>query len=537
MNAAPLEHRIAVASDGSPRLRCPLTGDALLHSPVHNKGTAFTQVERDELGIRGLLPPRVNTIEQQSARVMANHRAKTDELERHIHLAALLDRNETLFHRILSDHLEEMLPIVYTPTVGKACKAFGRIFRRGRGLHISIEDRGRVGRIFANRPFRDVRVIVVTDGERILGLGDLGANGMGIPIGKLALYVAGAGIPPWQVLPVCLDCGTDNAALLDDPFYLGMPHRRVRGPQYDALVEEFVRTVQAACPSALIQFEDFARDNALRLLDRYRDDVCCFNDDLQGTGAVALAAVLASQRLTGRSLADERLVIAGAGGAGIGIARQFASAAVASGLSRQDALRRIWMVDSQGAVVRGRDDLTPWKAQFAREGEPISLQAVVEAAKPTVLVGTTGQGGMFTPQVLSSLAARPLVLPLSNPTEKAECTSAQVRQARPDALVATGSPFPQTSQCNNVWIFPGIGLGVLASGATCVTDAMFLAAAAVPAAMVSDADLARGLLFPPVARLREVSARIAAAVARCAGVDCAIEQWEPNYLPYMRDEG
>lgn len=531
-------HAFTVARDerGERVLCCPVVGEHLLNSPLLNKGTAFTERERDELGLRGLLPPRVCTIEEQEARVLENHRQKTSDLERYIHLVALMDRNETLFYRVLADHLEEMLPVVYTPTVGLACRNFGRIFRRGRGLYLTPEDRGRIAGILSRWPFPRVRVIVVTDGERILGLGDLGANGMGIPIGKLSLYVAAAGVAPSEVLPVCLDTGTDAEAVRNDPHYLGRRVPRLRGPAYDDLLDEFMEGATRAFPGVLLQFEDFAQGNAFRLLDRFRNRYLCFNDDIQGTGAVALAAVLAAERITGRRLAAERIVIAGSGCAGIGIARMLTAAMVEAGISVERAKEKISIVDSKGLVTCDRKNLSGPKAEFARDQRSMTLEQVVRAAEPTVLIGATGQPGLFSESILSRLGDRPLVLPLSNPTDKAECTPAAVQQATGGAaLTATGSPFPGSSQCNNVYLFPGVGLGVQHAGLARVTDGHFLTAARALSEETPRTDLEKGLLFPPVRDIRRISTRLAEMIAAKEGLALrAVELWEPVYLPYRR---
>jgi malate dehydrogenase (oxaloacetate-decarboxylating)(NADP+) len=504
-------------------------GATLLSDPLLNKGTAFTTHERDVLGLRGLLPPRVTTIEEQAAAVLANCAAQPDDLARYVLLNTIRDQNETLYYRVLLDHLEELLPIVYTPTVGTACRQFGRIYPQARGLYPTPEDRGQVAPLLAHWPYPDVRVIVVTDGERILGLGDLGANGMGIPLGKLALYVAAGGIAPAQVLPVCLDAGTERDELLRDPHYLGMRRRRVRGEAYDALVDEFVAAASARFPQVLIQFEDFAGPNALRLLARYRDQVCCFNDDVQGTGAVVLAVLLAAERRTGRTLTDERIVIAGAGGAGLGIAASIAAAMGDAAMARE----RLWLVDSRGLVVCSEEPRDRHKQVFARPGTRVSLAEVVQTVEPTVLIGVSTCGGLFTPRILSHLAVEPLVLPLSNPTAQAECTAEAVQRATGGrALVATGSPFPSTSQCNNMYVFPGLGLGLLAAGAPCVTDGMFLAAARTLATLTRVDDLDQGLLLPPLGDIRRISREIARAVAHEAGFPGPIEQWQPVYLPH-----
>lgn len=535
-------------------------GPAILHEPRWNKGTAFTEAERDALGLRGLLPPRVSTMERQLLRVMGNYRAKTSDLERYIFLTALQDRNETLFYRTLLEHVEEMLPIVYTPTVGEASQKFGRIFRRARGMYVSAEDRGRVADLLENWPESDVRVIVVTDGERILGLGDLGAHGMGIPIGKLSLYTALGGIRPSWCLPVTLDVGTDNEALREDPLYTGSVRPRLRGPEYDGFVEEFVQAVRGAFPGALIQFEDFATDNALGLLERYRDRVPCFNDDIQGTAAVALAGLLAAGRLTGANITDQRVLFLGAGAAATGIARLLVGAMEREGLTSDEARGRIWLIDTGGLVVASRADLAPHKRPFAHAHPQVTeLVETVDKVRPTALVGVSGQGGAFTEPVLRAMARhsdRPVVFALSNPTRNSECTAEQAyRWTEGRAVFASGSPFAPVTvggrtrvpgQGNNAYIFPGVGLGVLAAGATRVTDAAFHAAARTLAEHVGEEELRAGCVYPPLGQIREVSAAIATAVARTAyeeGVASIPEppdlhahvralMWEPVYPTY-----
>jgi len=518
------------AASGEEWLEVPIKGELMNDFPMFNKGTGFTQEERDELGLTGLMPPRVVSMELQAERVLLNvHRQATD-IDKYLALMALLDRNETLFYRLLIDHLEEMLPVVYTPTVGLACQQFGRIYRRTRGIYLRPEDAGRVDEILANWPFTDVRVIVVTDGERVLGLGDLGAGGMGISIGKTSLYVAGAGIHPARVLPVCLDVGTNNENLLLDALYLGKARRRVRGPEYDALVEAFFVGVAKRFPKAMVQFEDFGMGNALRLLERWHDRACCFNDDIQGTGAVTLAGVLAGLRVAGGRLDEQRVVIAGAGSAGIGIARMLAAA-------------KLWLVDVDGLVTTARPTLTPEQGRFARDEPPGTLLEVVRRVKPTVLVGVTGQAGLFTKDVVQAMAGpRPMVFPLSNPTSKCECTPEDVRAWTDGrAIVATGSPFPGVAQCNNVYIFPGVGLGVVASEARRVTERMMRAAADRLASMTEGERL-----FPPMDAIRKVSGHIAFAVAKTAmedGVAARLDDdalrarildeiWEPKYIRY-----
>jgi len=502
----------------------------VLHDPLRNRGTAFTLEERDRVGLAGRLPPRVERIEEQVARVLAGVRAQPSAMAKFDHLAAVRDENETLFFRTLIDNLEELVPIVYTPTIGEACLDWSRVHRRPRGLYLTPRERGRFEAILRAWPQPGVRIIVVTDGGRILGLGDLGANGMGIPIGKLALYVACAGADPAQCLPVTLDVGTGNAALRDDAFYLGRREPRLTGAAYDELIEEFVAAAQAVFPGVLLQFEDFANVNAFRLLAAYRSRVCCFNDDIQGTGAMGLAGLYAAQRVTGLRLADQRLLFFGAGEAGTGMAEMIVAAMVREGVPEGDARQRCWLIDSQGLVIAGRAGLAEHKRRFAHAHAPIGdLVAAIEAIRPTVLVGASGQAGAFTVPALAAMARlneRPVVFALSNPTSRAECTAEEAYRATAGrAILATGSPFAPvtlngrthfTGQANNSFVFPGVGLGVLASGAARVTDGMFAAAARALADQAGAEDLAAGRIFPPAARMREVAAAVAAAVARTA---------------------
>jgi malate dehydrogenase (oxaloacetate-decarboxylating)(NADP+) len=506
------------------------TGVGLLHNPALNKGTAFTEEERDALGLRGLLPPHVHTQEEQVLRVMENFYKKPSDLERYIHMMALQGRNETLFYRVVLDHIEEMMPIIYTPTVGQACQEYGHIFRRPRGMFVSAKDKGRIAELLRNWPRQDVRIIVVTDGERILGLGDQGANGMGIPVGKLALYTACAGIHPSQCLPVTLDVGTENERLLNDPLYIGIRQRRLRGEAYDAFVDEFMTAARDVFPRALVQFEDFANINAFRLLEKYRERQCTFNDDIQGTGAVALAGLYSALRITGERLSEQRILFLGAGEAAIGIAGLIVSAMVGEGLSTEEARARCWLVDSGGLVVKGRSGLAEHKLPFAHDHAPLpNLRTAVEALHPTAIVGVSGQHGAFTQSVLEAMARlndRPIIFALSNPTSKAECTAEQAYTwTEGRAIFASGSPFAPVTlagktyvpgQGNNAYIFPGVGLGAIACGARLVTDEMFFAAAQALAQQASESDLERGLIYPPLTAIREVSAAIAAAVAELA---------------------
>jgi malate dehydrogenase (oxaloacetate-decarboxylating)(NADP+) len=506
------------------------TGVRLLHDPALNKGTAFTSRERDALKLRGLLPPRILTQAEQVAKVLENLGGKAD-IDKYVELMSLQDRNERLFYRVVMDHLDEMMPLIYTPTVGLACQRYGHLWQRPRGLFVSALDRGQVVDVLRNWPHADIRTIVVTDGERILGLGDLGANGMGIPVGKLSLYTACAGIDPAGSLPVTLDVGTDNAELLADPLYAGIPERRLRGDAYDALIEEFMQAVETLYPGALVQFEDFGNQNAFRILATYRDRACCFNDDIQGTAAVTLAGLYSAMRLVpGGRLADQRLLFLGAGEAGTGIADLVVSAMEAEGLSASEARARCWFVDSKGLVTSGRNDLAAHKRPYAHDHEPVSeLVAAVQALRPTALIGASGQPQTFTPPVLEAMATlneRPVIFALSNPTTKSECTAEQAYAATGGrAIFASGSPFAPVTrdgrthvpgQANNAYIFPGVALGVVASRARRVTDAMFLVAARTLASEVAEDDLSQGRIFPPLARIRGISAAIATSVAGVA---------------------
>ncbi|HTL06385.1 MAG TPA: NAD-dependent malic enzyme, partial [Gemmatimonadales bacterium] len=507
-----------------------MRGDALLHDPALNKGTAFTEAERDRLGLRGLLPPRILSLPEQEERILRNFHGKSSPLEQYIYLTGLQDRNETLFYRILVDHLAIMMPVIYTPTVGEACQTFGHIFRRPRGLYVTLEDRGRVRQILRNWPESDVRVIVVTDGERILGLGDVGANGMGIPIGKLSLYTACAGIHPSRCLPITLDVGTDNTALRADPLYIGNPRPRVRGPEYLALLDEFVAAVDEVFPGVLLQFEDFATDNALGLLARYRERYCVFNDDVQGTAAVALAGLYSASRISGVDLEQQRLLFLGAGSAATGIADLVVGALRDAGQTEAQARSRCWFFDSRGLVVRSRDDLAAHKRPYAHDHpRTASLVEAIRALRPTALLGLSTQGGAFTGPVLEALAElneRPVIFALSNPTANSECTAEEAyRHTGGRAIFASGSPFEPVelngrhhipSQGNNAYIFPGLGLGVLVSRARRVTDRMFQIAAHSLAHTLSKAGLAEGRLYPPLEEIRSVSQLIATAVADAA---------------------
>jgi malate dehydrogenase (oxaloacetate-decarboxylating)(NADP+) len=507
--------------------RTSLRGAALLRNPDLNKGMAFTGEERDALGLRGLLPPRVHTQDEQVARILERLRKAPDDLERYVQMIGLQDRNERLFYRVVMDHLEELMPIIYTPTVGQACQFYGVVYRRPRGLYVSADDRGRVARLLCNWPNRDVRVIVITDGERILGLGDLGCYGMGIPVGKLSLYTACAGIRPEQCLPVHLDVGTENETLRRDPLYNGLRQPRLRGAAYDELLDEFIRAVQKRFPKALIQFEDFSNRNAFRLLEHYQNKVCTFNDDIQGTASVALAGIFSALKMINGSLRNQTLLFLGAGEAGTGIGNVFAAALTAEGVSLEQARSRCWFVDSQGLVVKSRTKLAAHKTPFAHNHPPVAdLLGAVNAVKPTILIGVSGVPQAFTQPIIERMAqlnVRPVIFALSNPTSKAECTAEEAytwTQGR--GIFASGSPFAPVvfqgsmfvpGQGNNAYIFPGVGLGVVASEARHVTDSMFLIAARVLAGQVSQSDFAQGRIYPKLQRIREVSAVIATAVA------------------------
>jgi malate dehydrogenase (oxaloacetate-decarboxylating)(NADP+) len=515
-------------------------GAQMLADPLYNKGTAFTERERDALGLRGLLPPRIFTLDEQVQRSLNAVRRKHDAIEKYIYLTNLQNRNEILFYRLVMDHIEEMVPLIYTPTVGQACLEYGSIYRRPRGLFLTLKDRGHIEGILRRWPQAAVRLLVVTDGERILGLGDLGALGMGIPIGKLSLYTACAGVHPSYTLPVTLDVGTDNASLHAGEFYIGLKQPRARGAVYDAFIAEFVTAVQRVFPKALLQWEDFGNTNAFRLLNYYRHRLPSFNDDIQGTAAVALAGVLAALRATHGTLGEQRLLFLGAGEAGTGIADLFVEAARAEGLTEAEARRRCWFVDSKGLVVKSRTDLAEHKRPYAHDYTFLpTLDAAVKALRPTALIGVSGTPSTFTREIVELMADlndRPIIFALSNPTSKAECTAEQAYAwSGGRAIYASGSPFAPVEfngqrhvpgQGNNIYIFPGVGLGALVSEAREVTDAMFLAAARTLASLVEPDDLAVGRVYPPLTKIREISLQIAAAVAREAH-DAGLAQVPP----------
>ncbi len=521
-------------------------GQPLLHDPELNKGTAFTQEERSALGLRGLLPPRVLSEDAQAMRALEVLSKKPNDLERFIYLNSMQERNETLFFRVVMDHLRELMPIIYTPTVGQVCEQYGHIFRRPHGMWISSEDRGSIYEVLSNWPRIDeVRIIVVTDGERILGLGDLGADGMGIPVGKLNLYTACAGVNPRSCLPITLDVGTNNPALREDPLYIGLPYPRLTGREYDSFIDEFMVAVRSRFPKALIQLEDFANHHAFELLSRYRQTDCLFNDDIQGTGSVVLAGLLASERLTGMALSEHRFLFLGAGEAAIGICSQIVSSLVHNGMEESEAKSRCWIMDSHGLVVQSRDDLVFFKQPFARDHAPVQdLEEAIRILKPTALIGACGQPQAFTRSIVEAMAElneQPIIFALSNPTSKAECTARQAYEwTGGRAVFASGSPFDPVEfngrrfdpgQGNNAYIFPGVGLGVIACQARHVTNEMFHEAAKALALSVTKEDLGAGRVYPALEHIRDVSIQIAAAVCEVAYRQQLARRTRPPDLP------
>jgi malate dehydrogenase (oxaloacetate-decarboxylating) len=559
---------------GERYLAVPVKGNQLLMEPLLNKGTAFTREERDQLHLQGLLPPAASTMKQQLDRTYENFLAHPTDLNKFIYLTALHDRNEVLFYRLLYEHIDEMMPIVYTPVVGEACQKFSHIYRRGRGVYIAYEQKDYIEDILVNSGVMDPSVIVVTDGERILGLGDQGAGGMGIPIGKLCLYTLCAGVSPYTTLPIMLDVGTDNEERLKDPLYLGMRHKRVRGENYQEFIDRFVEAIKKVFPNAVLQWEDFLKGNALEQLRRFRDDLCTFNDDIQGTAGVVVSGLISSIRVTGRPMRQQKVVFAGAGASAQGISDLIVAAMVEDGLSREEAIDRIYTVDRRGLVTRDRTGLEEFKATYAKRVEEIeswqardrfhiTLEEAVSNAEPTVLLGTSGSPGTFSEDVVRAMARineRPIIFPLSNPTSKSECTPEEaIRWSDGRAIVATGSPFDPVShgdhrfrigQGNNAFIFPGLGLGLAVSRARRVTDTMFLEAAKALASQVTQADLDEGAVFPELTRIRECSHAVACATVRQAvsegfadeqileHLEEKIQQamWFPEYMP-IRHEG
>ncbi|KFK54869.1 NAD-dependent malic enzyme [Vibrio vulnificus] len=552
-------------------LYIPFAGPALLSTPLLNKGSAFSAEERISFNLEGLLPETTETIQEQVERAYMQYKAFESDMDKHIYLRNIQDTNETLFYRLVQNHITEMMPIIYTPTVGAACENFSNIYRRGRGLFVSYANRDRIDDILNNASNHNVKVIVVTDGERILGLGDQGIGGMGIPIGKLSLYTACGGISPAYTLPIVLDVGTNNPQRLADPMYMGWRHPRITGADYDAFVEEFIQAVQRRWPDALIQFEDFAQKNAMPLLERYKNRICCFNDDIQGTAAVTVGSLMAACQAAGSKVSEQRITFLGAGSAGCGIAEAIIAQMVSEGISDKQARSQVFMVDRWGLLQEGMPNLLDFQqrlvqkhtvtAKWETEANGFSLLDVVKNAKPTVLIGVSGAPGLFTQEVIQEMhkhCPRPIVFPLSNPTSRVEAVPADIiRWTNGDALVATGSPFDPVIhegktypivQCNNSYIFPGIGLGVLAVNAKRVTDEMLMESSRALATCSPLAINGKGALLPPLEEIHTVSKRIAYAVAKKAieqgvaleiaddALQVAIEQhfWQPVYRRYKR---
>ncbi len=551
----------------------PFAGPALLEAPLLNKGSAFTLRERQQFNLEGLLPYNIETIEEQEARVYQQLRSFESEIDKHIYLRNIQDTNETVYFRLVTDHLTEIMPLIYTPTVGLACQQFSKIYRRKRGLFISYPDRDRIDDMLQNATKQNVKVIVVTDGERILGLGDQGIGGMGIPIGKLALYTACGGISPAYTLPVTLDVGTNNQALLDDPMYMGWRHPRISGDDYYQFVDEFIQAIKMRWPNVLLQFEDFAQEHATPLLNRYRDQLCCFNDDIQGTAAVAVGTLMAACKAKGERLIDQRIVFAGAGSAGCGIADQIVKQMMREGANEQEARSKIFLISKDGLLRSSSSGLYDFQIPFCtpdnltkdwklkNKDDVIGLYDVVANVKPSILIGVSGQAGLFTKMIVEEMSMhceRPLILPLSNPTSQAEAQPVDLlRWTAGKAMVATGSPFPpvdmgdqvyEIAQCNNSYIFPGVGLGVITAKATRITDNMMIAASKALADASPLAQTGKGALLPALDTIRDVSKVIAKAVVLQAiddgvalpipleMIDGKIEQhfWQPEYREYRR---
>ncbi|TNC04454.1 NAD-dependent malic enzyme [Vibrio diabolicus] len=552
-------------------LYIPYAGPALLATPLLNKGSAFSAEERSSFNLEGLLPESTETIQEQVERAYQQYKSFESDMDKHIYLRNIQDTNETLYYRLVQNHISEMMPIIYTPTVGAACENFSNIYRRGRGLFISYPNRDRIDDLLNNAANHNVKVIVVTDGERILGLGDQGIGGMGIPIGKLSLYTACGGISPAYTLPIVLDVGTNNPQRLADPMYMGWRHPRITGAEYEAFVEEFIQAVQRRWPDALIQFEDFAQKNAMPLLERYKDRVCCFNDDIQGTAAVTVGSLLAACKAAGTQLSKQRITFLGAGSAGCGIAEAIIAQMVSEGISDEQARSQVYMVDRWGLLQEGMPNLLDFQQRLVQkhtntkewenEGNGFSLLDVMRNAKPTVLIGVSGAPGLFSQEVIEEMhkhCKRPIVFPLSNPTSRVEATPNDIiRWTNGEALVATGSPFEPVvhegrtypiAQCNNSYIFPGIGLGVLAVNAKRVTDEMLMESSRALATCSPLAINGRGALLPPLEEIHSVSKKIAFAVGKKAieqgvaleitdeALNVAIEQsfWQPVYRRYKR---
>ncbi|MDO6446562.1 NAD-dependent malic enzyme [Colwellia sp. 1_MG-2023] len=552
-------------------LYIPYAGPSLLESPLLNKGSAFSKEERISFNLTGLLPPSYETIQEQVDRCYRQYSNFRTNLNKHIYLRAIQDKNETLYCKLVQDHLEEMMPIIYTPTVGDACEQFSDIYRSNRGLFISYEDRDQLDDILRNATKNKVKVIVVTDGERILGLGDQGIGGMGIPIGKLALYTACGGISPAYCLPVMLDVGTNNEKLLNDPMYMGARHKRIEQDSYDEFLDMFIKAVKRRWPHVMLQFEDFAQPNATPLLTRYRDEICCFNDDIQGTASVTVGTLLAACRSKGVKLSEQKVTFVGAGSAGCGIAEQIISQMTSEGISPEQARSQVYMVDRYGLLTEGMKDLRDFQEKLTQsrnaqqswqiEGEFASLLEVVNEAKPDILIGVSGVSGLFTEQVIRAMKSHcdmPIIFPLSNPVRQVEATPEQViHWTDGQAIVATGSPFEPVqhkekifpiAQCNNSYIFPGIGLGVVAANVNRITDEMLMVASKTLAEASPLANTGKGELLPPLTEIANLSKKIAFAVAKIAfdqGLALRIDDeslrakiernfWQPEYRQYKR---
>lgn len=547
-------------------------GPILLETPLLNKGSAFSEYERQQFNLEGLLPHSIETIEEQTKRVYQQFQSLNSNIEKHIFLRNIQDTNETLFFKVVNEHVDEIMPIIYTPTVGEACQQFSKIYRQRRGLFISYPDIDRIDDMLQNATKQNVKVIVVTDGERILGLGDQGIGGMGIPVGKLALYTACGGISPAYVLPVVLDVGCNNKEITDDPMYMGWHHPRISGDDYYEFIDKFISAVKLRWPKVLLQFEDFAQANAMPLLEKYKNELCCFNDDIQGTAAVTVGTLMAACGARGEKLSQQRIVFVGAGSAGCGIAEQIIAQKISEGIEESKARKQVFMVDRHGLLVDSMEELVFFQAPLAQKQDDlqgwdvqntdsISLLEVVKNAKPTIIIGVSGQPGLFTEEVIKEMAIhteQPVVLPLSNPTSRVEATPQDVLTwTEGKAIVATGSPFApvelngkthEIAQCNNSYIFPGIGLGVLATEANCITDNMLMASSRALAECSPRLENPNGPLLPPLVNIREVSKKIAKAVALQAmadgvalkhsdeAIDTAIEAnfWEPVYRDYRR---
>ncbi|WP_208379495.1 NAD-dependent malic enzyme [Psychromonas algicola] len=551
-------------------LYIPFAGPALLETSLLNKGSAFSLEERDSFNLTGLLPHTIETIEEQSLRAYQQLCSFNSDLDKHIYLRNIQDTNETLYHHLIEDHIEEVMPLIYTPTVGQACEKFSKIYRRKRGLFISYPERHKIDDMLQNATKQNVKVIVVTDGERILGLGDQGIGGMGIPIGKLALYTACGGISPAHCLPILLDVGTNNSQLLNDPMYMGWRNPRITGEEYNEFVDLFIQAVKRRWPEVLLQFEDFAQTNATPLLNKYRDQLCCFNDDIQGTAAVSVGTLIAACLNKGQKLSEQNIAFLGAGSAGCGIAEHIIRQMQREGLTEEQARKQVFMVDRYGLLTDNMPDLQAFQSPLAQKSaaieswdhsQSLGLEQVVKQGKITVLFGVSGQAGLFTQSVIETLCEnteQPIVLPLSNPTSRVEATPQDVTNwSKGKAIIATGSPFPNTlyegqsfevSQCNNSYIFPGIGLGVLAARATGISDNMLMAASQALADASMDYEKAPGALLPPLKVIQEISEKIANAVARQAiedGLALPVTDenmkrrlhanfWLPRYRDYRR---